>query len=150
MLENYAEVLRSRSVFVGENGGTIVGLLVLSETDEGFTLENVAVNPHFSGQGLGRHLLWLAEQEAITDGHASIHLYTHEKMTRNIALYEKIGYVTYDRRTEGPYKGLHAKNTGFPLKAYSGRRQFLSSSPSRIPAFTTLASLSVAFAALRH
>lgn len=103
MLENYAEILHSRSVFVGEDGGAIIGLLVLSETDEGFMLENVAVHPDFSGKGLGRHLLLLAEQEAVTAGHASIHLYTHEKMARNIDLYAKVGYVTYDRRTEGLY-----------------------------------------------
>lgn len=87
MLENYTEVLRSRKVFVSEHGGRIVGLLILAGTSEGFILENVAVHPDFSGQGLGHRFLLLAEQEAIADGHASIHLYTHEKMVRNIDLY---------------------------------------------------------------
>lgn len=103
MLEDYAEVLRSRTAFVSEHGGRVVGLLVLFRADDCFTLENIAVHPDFSGQGLGRHLLLLAEREAIADGHVAIHLYTHERMVRNIALYEKVGYVTYERRTVGPY-----------------------------------------------
>lgn len=111
MLENYTEVLRSRKVFVSEHGGRIVGLLILAGTSEGFILENVAVHPDFSGQGLGHRFLLLAEQEAIADGHASIQLYTHEKMVRNIDLYEKVGYVMYDRRTEGPYTRVFMRKT---------------------------------------
>jgi len=34
-------------------------------------------------------------------GYDSIYLYTHERMTENIALYERIGYVEYDRRAHG-------------------------------------------------
>lgn len=103
MLEDYAEVLRSRKVFVGEIGSTLAGVLILSVTDEGFLLENVAIHPDMAGQGHGQALLKYAEREAVTEGHASIYLYTHEKMEHNIHLYQKSGYVIYDRRTEGPY-----------------------------------------------
>ena len=103
MLENYAEVLRSCKVWVGVVDGMVIGVLVLSMTHEDFLLENVAVLPSASGRGYGHVLLKHAEQEAIANGHASIHLYTHEKMARNITLYTKSGYVTYDCRTEGPY-----------------------------------------------
>lgn len=103
MLEDYAEVLRTRVVFVAERGATVVGVLVLSITDADFWLENIAVHPSAAGQGYGQTVLKHAEHEAVARGHTSIRLYTHEKMARNIALYEKTGYIAYDRRTEGAY-----------------------------------------------
>ena len=100
MTEDYGKVIRERRVTVGESQGTIVGVLVLDVTGEGFLLENVAVDPSHHGRGLGRALLELAEAEARREGYKAIYLYTHEKMIENLALYAKIGYVEYDRRTE--------------------------------------------------
>lgn len=100
MTDDYAEVIRKRQVTVAESGGRIVGVLVLSVTQEGFLLENVAVDPSQRGKGHGRTLLELAEAEARREGFASIYLYTHEKMTENRALYAGIGYAEYDRRIE--------------------------------------------------
>jgi ribosomal protein S18 acetylase RimI-like enzyme len=45
-------------------------------------------------------LLELAEVRARTAGHDSLYLYTHERMTENQALYQRIGYVAYARRIE--------------------------------------------------
>lgn len=45
-------------------------------------------------------LLRLAEQRALAAGFNAIHLYTHEKMLENRALYTRIGYQEYARRTE--------------------------------------------------
>ena len=39
-----------------------------------------------------------ARQAARRAGFDSLYLYTHERMTENIALYTRIGYVQYDRR----------------------------------------------------
>jgi len=100
MTDDYAKVIRERQVTVAENCGSVIGVLVLAVTDEGFLLENVAVDPSHHGNGLGRTLLEFAEAEARRAGFASIYLYTHEKMTENQALYAKIGYVEFDRRTE--------------------------------------------------
>jgi GNAT superfamily N-acetyltransferase len=100
MLEDYADVIRERHVTIAESGGRLAGVLVLDRTDEGFLLENVAVDPVHKGKGLGRALLERAESEAKRAGFDSIYLYTHEKMTENQALYAKIGYVEYDRRVE--------------------------------------------------
>ena len=100
MTEDYAKVIRERRVTVAESDGKIAGVLVLAVTGEGFLLENVAVDPSKRGSGLGRTLLEFAEAEARREGFGSIYLYTHEKMTENLALYAKIGYVEFDRRTE--------------------------------------------------
>jgi N-acetylglutamate synthase-like GNAT family acetyltransferase len=103
MTDDYAEVIRERRVTVAESDGTIVGLLVLDVTDEGFVIDNVAVHPSIRGTGLGRTLLELAEAEARRAGFDSIYLYTHEKASDNIALYSRIGYVEYDRRSQGDF-----------------------------------------------
>ena len=57
----------------------------------------------FRGKGIGRALLEFAEAEARRAGFDSIYLYTHEKMTENLALYSKIGNGEYDRRSQGDF-----------------------------------------------
>jgi GNAT superfamily N-acetyltransferase len=103
MTDDYAEVIRNRRVMVAESHGTIVGVLVLTVTDEGFLIDNVAVAPDHRGTGLGRALLEFAEAEARRAGFDSIYLYTHEKMSENLALYSRIGYIEYDRRSQGDF-----------------------------------------------
>jgi ribosomal protein S18 acetylase RimI-like enzyme len=100
MTEDYSQVIRERQVTVAEDGGEIVGFVVTGPGDEGFLLDNVAVHPSHQGSGLGRTLLELAEAEARQAGFDSIYLYTHEKMTENRAMYARIGYVEYERRSE--------------------------------------------------
>lgn len=103
MTDDYAEVIANRRVTVAESHGAIVGVIVLTENDEGFLIDNVAVDPSHRGKGLGKALLELAEAEARRAGFDSIHLYTHEKMTENLALYSRIGYVEYDRHSQGEF-----------------------------------------------
>jgi len=98
MTLDYSEVIRDREVTVAEHGGEIVGLLVVGEAEEGFALENVAVDPDHQGRGLGRALIERAEAVARDAGVDSIYLYTHEQMTENLELYERNGYREYDRR----------------------------------------------------
>jgi ribosomal protein S18 acetylase RimI-like enzyme len=101
MTDDYTEVVRTQRVTVAERGGEVVGLIVLGVDDEGFVIDNVAVDPSAQGSGVGRALLEHAESEARRASLDSIHLYTHEKMVENLALYSRIGYVEYDRRPHG-------------------------------------------------
>jgi ribosomal protein S18 acetylase RimI-like enzyme len=98
LTDDYAEVVREFRVTVAEEGGEVVGLIALGRDDEGFVVNNVAVDPSRQGTGVGRALLERAEAEARAAGFDSIYLYTHEKMTENLELYRRIGYVEYDRR----------------------------------------------------
>jgi ribosomal protein S18 acetylase RimI-like enzyme len=111
MTEDYARVIGDRQVTVAEVDGTIVGVIVLGVDAEGFVIENVAVHPSQRGRGLGRALLQLAEAEAARSGFDTIHLYTHEKMTENLALYSRIGYVEYDRRRQGEFSLVYMRKT---------------------------------------
>ncbi len=109
MTEDYAEVIASRRATVAESHGTIVGVIVLTVDDEGFLIDNVAVGTSHRGEGLGRALLEFAEAEARLMGFDSIHLYTHEKMTENLAIYPRIGYVEYDRRSQGEFSLVYMR-----------------------------------------
>jgi len=105
MRDDYVEVIGAHDVAVVVDGQSeVVAALVVREAEEGFLLDNIAVRPDQQGTGLGRLLLELAEQKARAAGHDSLYLYTQEIMVENQALYERIGYVEYARRTE---LGLH-------------------------------------------
>jgi N-acetylglutamate synthase-like GNAT family acetyltransferase len=109
MTEDYAGVIRGARVTVAERDGMIVGVIVLNVTEEGFVIENVAVAPPERGRGLGRRLLEFAEDEARHAGFTSVYLYTHEKMTENQALYSKVGYLEYDRRSQGDFSLVYMR-----------------------------------------
>jgi GNAT superfamily N-acetyltransferase len=79
----------------------VIGLLILRPTDGGaLMVENVAVDPAAQGQGLGPLLLSFAEDQARERGIEELRLYTHERMTTNIQLYERLGWTEYDRLSE--------------------------------------------------
>lgn len=109
MLEDYAQVIGQRQVVVAERDGAIVGVLVLTVSDDGFLLDNIAVHPSCQGVGIGKVLLELAEVEARRQGYGSVCLYTHEKMVENQALYARIGYVEFARRAEKGYARVYMR-----------------------------------------
>jgi ribosomal protein S18 acetylase RimI-like enzyme len=109
MTVDYAEVIRSSEVTLVEWRGSIVGAIVLRVVNEGFLIENVAVHPFHQGKGVGRALLEFAEREACHAGFDSVHLYTHEKMTENLAMYSRAGYVEYDRRSQGEFSLVYMR-----------------------------------------
>jgi ribosomal protein S18 acetylase RimI-like enzyme len=111
MLDDYAQVIRCKRVTVAESGGTIVGVLVLDVDDEGFVVDNVAVDPSHRGTGIGKTLLEFAEAEARGAGFDSIYLYTHEKMSENLALYSRIGYVEYARRAQDGFSLVYMRKS---------------------------------------
>jgi ribosomal protein S18 acetylase RimI-like enzyme len=109
MTDDYADVVRSAQVTVATRDGEIVGLIGLRVTSEGFLVDNVAVDPSHQGVGVGRALLEHAEDAARRAGCDSVYLYTHERMTENLALYSRIGYVEYDRRPHGQARVVYLR-----------------------------------------
>ena len=109
MTDDYAEVIKNYRVTIAESGQSMIGVIVLTVTEEGFLIDNVAVHPSARGKGVGKALLTFAEAEARRAGFDSIYLYTHEKMTENLALYARIGYVEYDRRSEGDFSLVYMR-----------------------------------------
>ena len=103
MTRDYADVITTRQVTIADVAGTAVGVLVVNAADGQFVIDNVAVHPDHRGTGLGSALLDLAETEARRAGFGVIHLYTHEQMTENLAIYAKRGYHEDERRSQGTF-----------------------------------------------
>jgi GNAT superfamily N-acetyltransferase len=100
MLDDYPRRIADGQVWVLDDAGGVIGVLVLEETPDAFLLDNIAVRPDRHGEGLGRRLLAFAEAEAIRRGWNAITLYTNALMTDNISLYARIGYVETNRVAE--------------------------------------------------
>ena len=109
MTEDYSQVIRNRRVTVAESQGEVAGVIVTVINDEGFLIDNVAVHPSHRGKGLGKALLEFAEADARRAEFDSIYLYTHEKMTENQAIYARIGYFEYDRRSQGDFSLVYMR-----------------------------------------
>lgn len=107
MLDDYAQRIANAQTWLLEDGGRIVGILVLEESADGFLLDNIAVLPEYQGKGLGRQLIEFAETEARRRGFGEIRLYTHVLMAENIALYSRVGFVETHRTTEKGYDRVY-------------------------------------------
>ena len=108
-LENSTNIINEHAVWVMRRGTRVVGVIVLMEQDGELLLDNVAIHPSEQHQGLGRELIAFAEAEARKRGYASIHLYTHEKMTSNLALYKSLGYEETRRISERGYDRVYMR-----------------------------------------
>ncbi|GAB3676659.1 GNAT family N-acetyltransferase [Salinisphaera aquimarina] len=114
MLVDYRQAIADSDVYVAVRDAAILGMVVLSARDAGFMLNNLAVAPDWQGHGIGRALIDFAENQARVHGHDRILLYTNEKMTENLALYRRLGYIEIARRHEQGYRRIYMQK---PLRA---------------------------------
>ncbi|AGT08625.1 GNAT family N-acetyltransferase [Paracoccus aminophilus] len=93
-------------VFTAENGA-FLGFIVFYAHGDHVLLENVAVLPEAAGRGVGKALVAFCEREARVRGKRAVHLYTNEKMTENLSIYPKLGYVEVARRSEDGFHRVY-------------------------------------------
>ena len=99
---DFADHVSADAAFVAETAGAIAGYIVTFEKDAGQFIENVAVHPDCHSEGIGRALMYFAEQEAEDNGLARLFLYTNVHMTENLNFYPRLGYVeTHRVRDDG-------------------------------------------------
>jgi ribosomal protein S18 acetylase RimI-like enzyme len=112
---DYGALVNEGAVTVAVDGGSIVGVLVLRPQQDSLLLENVAVAPQKQGRGIGRALLAFAERRARELDLPKVTLYTNSRMTENLSLYPRLGYVEVGRRVEAGFdrvlfeKTLHTR-----------------------------------------
>lgn len=100
MLDDYRQVVVDAEVHVALAGTQVVGVLVLEREGDEMLLANVAVSPVYKGRGIGKVLMQLCEARSRQVGCSAVRLYTHERMTENIEIYRRLGYVETHRAEE--------------------------------------------------
>jgi ribosomal protein S18 acetylase RimI-like enzyme len=104
MLDDYAALIDAGAVSVLEDpDGAIAGIVVLIAKADHLLLDNIAVRPDRQGRGCGRALVSFAESEARRLGYSELRLYTHQKMTENLALYERLDFEEISRGHQDGY-----------------------------------------------
>lgn len=104
MLDDYAARIASGHLNVAESReGGIVGIIVLVPQAEHLLLDNIAVHPAAQGRGIGRRLIAFAQDAARRLGYCELRLYTHAKMTENIAFYARLGFEETGRGAQDGY-----------------------------------------------
>lgn len=83
---------QSAALLVGEEGGRVVGYLVVWFAADEAELGDLAVLPEARGRGLGRWLLDAAGAEAARRGAEVLHLEVRESNVSARRLYEKAGF----------------------------------------------------------
>jgi len=113
MVADFLSQIEAGQIYVIEVRGVVAGFIALYGRRDHLHIENVAVLPAYQGQGLGRALLSFAEEEAKRRSVRTIELYTNVKMSENLELYPRLGYVEIDRRQEAGFSRVYyRKNLG--------------------------------------
>ena len=108
MVADFAAQIASGIVHVAtDEQGVVQGFIVFYAQARHLLLENVAVLPRAAGRGIGRALIDFCEEAARQQGLGAVHLYTNEKMTDNLSIYPRLGYVEVARRTEEGFRRVY-------------------------------------------
>ena len=91
-VENLQTKARDELGFAAFLGDRLAGCVFIKEKDDHFYLGKLAVAPAFEGQGIGRRLMEEAEQQAVAGGKPELELQTRIELTRNHAVFEKLGF----------------------------------------------------------
>ncbi|ETX13402.1 hypothetical protein OCH239_10495 [Roseivivax halodurans JCM 10272] len=105
---DYASQIEAGHVHVAVDlENNILGFVVFYEDQGNVILENVAVFPDAAGRGVGKELIRFCEMEARQRGARTVRLYTNEKMTENLSIYPRLGYVETGRQSEDGFNRVY-------------------------------------------
>ena len=93
LMADYAEVVASKECWLAERETRLLGALILEPEAEALLIWSVAVAPAGQGEKLGRRLMDFAEARARDQGFCATALYTGQKLEKNIAWYQRLGYA---------------------------------------------------------
>ena len=108
MIADFASQITAGVIYIATDvQGKLQGFIVFYAKENYIFLENVAVLPSAAGRGIGRALISFCENNARERGLNAVHLYTNEKMTENLSIYLKLGYIEVGRRTEDGFNRIY-------------------------------------------
>lgn len=123
--EDYEPRIAAGEVWLMEDKGRPIGLLVLEDNDESLMIFSIAVAPERQGEGLGLRLLSFAEEQANRRGAFALTLYTNARMDRNIAIYRRFGFEETGRRPNPRRPGWIIVDMEKPLVPETSQRTVL-------------------------
>ena len=97
MVQDYAPFIAKQQVTVAEDNGRVAGVVVCLIEADHLYVDAIAVDPMAQGRGIGRQLMQHAAQRARRLGLSQVRLCTNVKMTENIALYQRLGFIETGR-----------------------------------------------------
>ncbi len=97
MEADYDAAIEAGDVWVADDGGDVVGVVVLGTEEDHLSVETVAVARSRQGGGIGSRLLAFAEDRARLRGLTHLRLYTNERMVENLEFYPMRGYIESHR-----------------------------------------------------
>jgi ribosomal protein S18 acetylase RimI-like enzyme len=116
--DDYASHIARERVWLAVSAtGDVAGVLVIWIDGDRLLIDNYAVRPEWQNRGISKILTKIAMHEARRAGVATLRLYTHAKMTRNLALYHRRGWIEVERRTEHGRDRVYLER---PLRPHEG------------------------------
>lgn len=107
MAADFLSHVQAGQVHVVEQASKVVGYLIAFARDDDYFVENVAVDPTGAGQGIGKALMMLAEDQAREAGRSKIMLYTNARMHENFPFYAALGYRTTGLVVEDGFRRVY-------------------------------------------
>lgn len=89
---DYSSEIDNYPTWVVESEGDILGGLIMVFEDNQASIANIAVDPKYQGQGIGRDLVDFAESRARENNFSELQLATHVLLEENISLYLHFGW----------------------------------------------------------
>ena len=93
LMADYADVFAAFEIWLAEGAAGLEGILIVERRSDDLLLWSVATAPEQRGRGIGNRLLAIAEARARELGRGRVRLYTGEKLTGNVAWYERHGFA---------------------------------------------------------
>ena len=96
MQDDYARRIADGQVWMLEEEGKLIGLVVLKDGPEALLIPNIAVALAAQGRGYGRRLIAFAEAEARRHGYCEVKLVVNVLMGENVAIYQHLEFRAAD------------------------------------------------------
>ncbi len=94
---DYSFEIKNYPTWVIESEKGLLGGLIMVFKDGRASIANIAINPKYQGQGIGRELMDFAESKAKEKNFFELHLTTHVLLEENLSLYQHLGWQELSR-----------------------------------------------------